>query len=436
MPDTSQLYRGLVRTAVALLPLAARFHEKLDRGHRGRRGVVDRMRAWAANHRDSSRPLAWFHAPSVGEGLQARAVIDRLRGAHSEWQVVYTWFSPSAETFGRALAVDFADYLPWDTPRLVDAALDALTPSALIFAKLDVWPELASRAAARGVPVGLVAGTVSPVSGRLGWPWRRITQPGYASLAAAGAVADADAKRLAWLGVAKERIRILGDPRFDSVLHVVERVPPDEPLLRLGAAGPLLVAGSTWPADEAVVLAAWAQVRRANPNARLILVPHEPTPSHLAGIDAAAAGLGLPKPDRLSTAPPGAACIVADSVGQLARLYGAGTMAFVGGGFGRAGLHSVLEPAAWSLPVVFGPWWQGSREAGLLRQAGAAMALPPAGAGAAARLAAIWHGWLENESARREAGERARQVVEAGRGAADRSAALVEDLVAGRRPGP
>lgn len=428
MPDTSRLYRGLVRTTVALLPLAARFDQKLGRGHRGRRGVADRMRAWADAHRDPARPLAWFHAPSVGEGLQAKAVIERLRATHPDWQVAYTWFSPSAEVFGRKLAADFADYLPWDTPALVEDALTALAPSVLVFAKLDVWPELASRAAARGIPVGLVAGTVSPVSGRLGWPWRRITWPGYASLAAVGAVAQADAERLAWLGVPIERIRVLGDPRFDSVLDVVEQVSPDEPLLRLGSAGPLLVAGSTWPADEAVVLGAWAEVRRTHPGARLLLVPHEPTATHLAGVDSAAARLGLPRPARLTGAPADAGFTVGDTVGQLARLYGAGTMAFVGGGFGRAGLHSVLEPAAWGLPVVFGPFWQSSREADLLRDAGAAMALPAAANGATARLAAIWRGWLDNETARREAGERARVVVEAGRGAAQRSAELVVGL--------
>ena len=79
---------------------------------------------------------------------------------------------------------------------------------------------------------------------------------------------------------------------------------------------------------------------------------------------------------------------------MLATLYGAGTIAYVGGGFGRAGLHSVLEPAAWGVPVVFGPRWQESRDAGLLLEAGAARALEADG-DAAGTLAELWIGWIE-----------------------------------------
>jgi 3-deoxy-D-manno-octulosonic-acid transferase len=110
-------------------------------------------------------------------------------------------------------------------------------------------------------------------------------------------------------------------------------------------------------------------------------------------------------------------------------------MAYVGGGFGRAGLHSVLEPAAWGLPVTFGPWWSNSREAGLLIEAGGAVALPPRSHGAAPRLAALWRHWIEDGSARLAAGSVALQVVRAGQGAAGRQAAMVERLVNEGRTG-
>jgi 3-deoxy-D-manno-octulosonic-acid transferase len=126
--------------------------------------------------------------------------------------------------------------------------------------------------------------------------------------------------------------------------------------------------------------------------------------------------------------------LLVDRVGLLAALYGAGTAAYVGGGFGTAGLHSVLEPAAWGLPVTFGPRWRESRDAALLLEAGAARALTRGGEAAAEELADIWCGWIERDEERRAAGERARSVVERGRGASGRSAELLAGLISSPRP--
>jgi len=431
MPATSALYRVSARLAAALVPLAGLGHDKIARSHRGRRGAVDRLVAWGRSHREPARPLVWLHAPSVGEGLQAESVLQRLRGRHPEWQFVYTWFSPSAEPLGRRFPVDVADYLPYDLPEHADGLLAALSPDVLAFSKLDLWPELATRAAAAGTRVVMVAATVSPGSGRLRWPVRQVLRPGYASLSSAGAISDDDAARLEELGVAPERIRVTGDPRFDSVVEKVGAVRPDDPLLRFGRGAVTMVAGSTWPADERVVLDAFARLHVHRPDARLILVPHEPTEAHLAPIEKSAARLGLPTPVRLSQAgDTPVPFLLVDRVGVLAALYAGAGMAYVGGGFGRAGLHSVLEPAACRIPVVFGPRWQNSRDAGLLLSAGGAESLTGFGTEETGEaLHAIWHEWLGNEARRLAEGQKAREVVERGRGAADASAALVEEAV-------
>ncbi|HET7043041.1 MAG TPA: glycosyltransferase N-terminal domain-containing protein, partial [Gemmatimonadales bacterium] len=298
MPATSLAYRALVGAARTLLPVAAWIDPKFARAHRGRAGVLDRARAWSAAGRDPARPLVWFHAPSVGEGLQAEAVMLALRAARPTWQLAYTYFSSSAEALGRRVPAEFSDYLPYDTAAAAEAMLDALRPAALVFTKLDLWPELAARAAARGVAVVLVAGTVRPGSGRLGWPARTLLQPGYAALRSVAAIDPADAVRLAALGTRPEIVRVEGDPRFDSVAAKVAAVASDDPLRRYGAGAPTLVAGSTWEGDEAILLAAFARLRTAHPEARLILVPHEPSAPHLDRIDATAARLALPHPVR------------------------------------------------------------------------------------------------------------------------------------------
>ena len=433
MPDTTWAYRGLVRAATSLLPLAASLNAKLGRAHRGRSGVLERMAAWGRSGRDPARPLAWFHAPSVGEGLQAEAVMQALRAARPAWQVAYTHFSSSAEGLARRVPADIADYLPYDTPEAAEAMLDALRPSVLVFTKLDLWPELATRAARRGVKVVLVAATVRPGSGRLGWPARSLLEPGYQALSAVAAVDPADAVRVSALGAAPGVVSIEGDPRYDSVAAKVAAVRPDDPLLRFGAGAPTLVAGSTWPDDERLLLRAFGQVLAEHPGTRLILVPHEPSPQALARVDELAALLRLPPPVRLSEATAPVPLLLVDKVGVLAALYGAGNMAYVGGGYRKAGLHSVLEPAAWGVPVLMGPRWTESRDAALLREAGAAVGLPGLlGPGDPAdTLAHTWAGWVADAGACRLAGRKGRAVVEGGLGASARSAEVVIRVVEG-----
>ena len=393
--------------------------------------------AWAATARDVTRPLLWIHAPSVGEGLQARPVIDLARAQRRDLQLAYSWFSPSAEAFARTLPVDVADVLPFDTATDACAMLDALRPAALVFSKLDVWPVLAAEAHARGVPLGLISGTLAEGSSRRGVA-RSFLREAYASLDAVGAIDERDAARLVALGVHAERISVTGDARYDQVWSRAESVDRAGPVLApLGAARPTLVAGSTWPADELPLLTAWTDVVARAPvgeRPRLIIAPHEPTPAHLHPIERWAADakltlvrLGLPGARDADV-------VLVDRVGVLGELYALADAAYVGGGFHSAGLHSVLEPAAFGVPVCFGPRHEMSRDARLLLAAGGGACV--GNATELARVTSEWlRGWLGGATPRADAGQRARSLVVGGRGAAGRSWALVEQLLARRAPG-
>src|SRR4051812_46678386 len=217
MPLLESVYAATVAALRPALPLLARGEGKLARGVRGRAGVVERMEAWAAAHRDPGRPLVWFHAASVGEGLQARAVIEALRSLRPELQLAYSWFSPSAESFGRGLGADFADYLPLDHAPTLRRALDALRPGAIVFSKYDVWPVLTRVAAERGIPLLLLSAALPAGAGRLNPAARALLRPAYARLERVGAISAADAERFAALGVSAARRSAMGDARFDQV---------------------------------------------------------------------------------------------------------------------------------------------------------------------------------------------------------------------------
>lgn len=403
---------------------------KLWRSVRARRGVVARWQDKAAAVRDPARPLIWLHAPSVGEGLQARPVAHALREAMPEAQQAYSFFSPSAEPFAASVGADLCDYLPFDAATDADALLDALQPSVLVFVKLDVWPVLVERAVRRGIPVMMLSATLAEGSGRRGAVSRALLQDAYAAMSLVGVIDASHGARLVELGVPVDRIHHTGDTRFDQVWERAQRVDCASPLLRATASDrPTLVAGSTWPADDAVLLPAWRAFVSGQPAARLIIAPHEPTAAHLAPIITWAreaslrvATLGDVESRHGADAPD---VIVVDRVGVLGDLYAHATAAFVGGGFHQAGLHSVIEPAAFGAPVLFGPGHHMSREAGLLLERRGARSVK-----SAADLTHVLHTWLDTtHTTGREAGEAARALVQAERGATARSVALVRDVL-------
>ena len=413
----------LARGAAVVVPDS---QSKFLRTLRARRGIRARYRQWGETGRDPSRPLLWMHAPSVGEGLQAQPVLELFRLRHPSAQLAYTHFSPSAASLARNLDVDFHDYLPFDTPGDARIALDALRPTALVFAKLDVWPVITREAHARGVRLGMISATLARRSSRRSRTASALLHDAYAALEAVGVVDDTDADRLVQLGVRSNTIVITGDTRYDQVWLRAQRVDRATPaLVRLRDPRTTIVAGSTWPADESVLLAAFDTLRRSGIPARLIIAPHEPTPDHVSHVidwakrfQYSAARLDDPAVDGTPD------IVVVDRVGVLGDLYALADMAFVGGGFHAAGLHSVLEPAAFGAPVIFGPRHEDSRDAGLLEQRGGGVSVS-----SDADLVRRLRLWITEPAVRREAGEYARALVRSGVGAAERSFELVERLL-------
>jgi 3-deoxy-D-manno-octulosonic-acid transferase len=245
-------------------------------------------------------------------------------------------------------------------------------------------------------------------------------------LQVAGAISSEDAERLVLLGVDRNRIKVTGDPRVDAVLETVEDALRESGGSMEPSDTNLLVAGSTWPDDETMLLTSLVAVRRDFPTARMMIVPHEPTTDHVAALEARARGLGLTVARWTGAAGSDTAVTIVDRMGMLTALYARGAVAYVGGGFGERGIHSVLEPAGWHRPVLIGPNDRGVRDARLLSLAGGLFRLPakdPAGA-----LTTQWCGWLEHPSAREIAGRRAGEALAADRGAAHRSAELLATL--------
>ncbi len=305
--------------------------------------------------------------------------------------------------------------------------LDALRPRLLVFSRADVWPELAWAALARGVPLALVGAAVSARSGRLRWPMRHAFRSLYQGFAYVGAASAPDATRLARLGVRPDVLEVTGDPRHDQVLERIPDWGTVRPLADWAAAGAVLIAGSTDPQDETLLLQTLAALGTRDPAARLLLCPHHLGPGRSGRISALAHRLGVAAATwREGPLRTDAACVIVERMGVLADLYLLGALAYVGGGLGSQGVHAVIEPAVYGLPVIMGPRGH-SADATTLLTAGGAVALPRENLTGA--LLRLWSAWLEDGPARQRAGLAARRALDSG--AAHRTAARLLELLQG-----
>jgi 3-deoxy-D-manno-octulosonic-acid transferase len=427
-------YRAAVGSARLAAPLLALGGSKIARGFAGRRRAPELLARWGEAERNPDQPVVWFHAASVGEALQAGAVIGALTELRPDLQVAFTYFSPSAEGVGRRVGAHVAGYLPWDLSGPVGRALDGVKPDVLVFTKSEVWPVLVEQAVRRGVKVAIVGAAISEDGGRTRWPASVVLHSTWPSLSLACANTEHDASRLIGLGVPEPAVRTTGDPGVDSAAQRAEETSRSSPTLTPFHAdpAPTIVAGSTWPEDEKHLLPALADVRTRVRGLRVIVAAHEPEQRRVRDLLERLSSMGwrtrtLEEVESSGSAK-GTNAVVVERVGVLAQLYSVGHVAYVGGGFGSRGVHSVLEPAAARVPVVVGPRYATTPSVRALVRAGGALAAPDR-----RRLADALTSWLGDRAAHGDAASRAFGYIEAHRGAAARTATLLDPLFA-RQP--
>lgn len=410
------IYNGMVVPAARLaLPVVSRLRPKVARGIEARRGLLERWSV-GADRLEGRSPRIWLHASSAGETLQARPLGDAIRREDPEAGLAYTYFSPSAERMaGEWDAPDVADYLPFDVADRIARLLDLLAPDAIVLVGAELWPNLVWEAHDRGVPLTQACCRLGPGSGRAGLLGRALARDLYPRFTAIGAVADSDAEAVIEMGATAEAVSVTGDTRVDATLARVASAGRSP--IRIPRERAVVVAGSTWPRDDAVVLDAVARLREEGRDVVAIVAPHEPTEEALGRLESEAAGRGLAttRLGALADAPEAGtpAVVLVDRVGILYRLYAGAAAAYVGGGFDGA-VHNTMEPAAQGAPVAIGPDHGAPHEVGALRARGGLVEVETG-----EQLAEAWRGWLEDPSA----GRAARNAIERLGGATGRTLA-------------
>ena len=334
-------FAGILASAV--LHLVAPFNRKARLIINGRRMTAERLCAL-----QKDRPVAWFHASSLGEFEQGRPLMEALRREHPEYQILLSFFSPSGYTVRHDYdGADVVVYLPSDRQPSVSRFLELAHPDLAIFIKYDCWPTMLYALSNRGIPTYLVSAIFRrdqlffrPWGG---WYLRLL------SLFRHLFVQDEASKELLReFGV--ENVSVTGDTRFDRVFEIAEEAKdiPEASCLE----GRVLVAGSTWPEDEELLL---PYFNRASQDFKLIIAPHEIHEEHLRSIEAklqrpSVRYTALQRGERVEHYD----CLIIDCFGLLSSIYRYGRYAYVGGGFGRS-VHNTLEAAVYGIPVFFGP---------------------------------------------------------------------------------
>ena len=363
----------------------------------------------------------WLHGASVGEARIVSTLAAELRRRQPERPIAVSAQTPGGRSqLPSPPLVDGAFYLPLDFRSIVRRALQGLSPGVLALVETELWPNLLHACALQGVPTVMLNARLS--ESRMG-RYRRLRAlygPLISAMARIGAQSEADAERLIALGAAPGRVEVTGNLKYDLPSPDLTR---EEVRLRHGIAPnrSVLVAGSTAPAEDGIVLDAFTELLQDRPDLLLILAPR-----HLDRVESLAREIAARQRSlrRLSQqAVPGESheILLVDRFGCLNEMYVAADVVFVGGSLAPIGGHNMLEPASAGRPVLFGPHTENFLEpAQALVDAGGALRLQNAEQ-LAPRVAELF-----GDPERREhIGRAALTLVEQDRGALDRSVRIL-----------
>jgi 3-deoxy-D-manno-octulosonic-acid transferase len=347
------LFLVLYRAGIAVTAL---WNPKARAWQRGRKQQWERLHQAIPPLRPGQQRY-WMHCASLGEFEQGRPVLEALRARDKDGVIVLSFFSPSGyEVRKNYEGADVICYLPMDGAAAARKFLAIVSPTVAFFVKYEFWHYYLKELAQRQVPTVLVSGAFRRDQAFFKW-WGGFFREMLFRFQVLTVQDAGSLQLLRGIGLG-EKAFFTGDTRYDRVIQIADTA-HDLPLIEtFRGLDKLIVAGSTWPEDERMLKAAWSSPPEGW---KLVLAPHEIDRPHLDAIKALFGSECIFYSEfRPDTA---ARILVIDNIGMLSSLYRYGEIACIGGGFNRGGIHNVLEPAVFGLPVLMGPEYQKFTEA-------------------------------------------------------------------------
>lgn len=338
-------YNFLIAAYGVVIRLASLFNAKAAKFIKGRRGLPQ---LWQTHFAGNERPVAWFHAASLGEFEQGRPVIEAFKHRYPGHLIFITFFSPSGyEQRSEDPVGDLITYLPLDTPSHARQLLDIAKPSVIFFIKYEFWYHYLHQAAKKNIPLYCISALFTP---------DHIFFKGHGGLHRKmlgffNHIFVQNQKSLDLLQRIKiHTASISGDTRFDRVVKTLT-APERYPLIEdFKGESQVMVIGSSWPSDMQYLNKV---INEDKSGTKFIIAPHEVHAQSIAGLRRGLTGdpvcITQDSPERIKEA----SVLIIDTIGMLSSVYQYGDFAYIGGAFGD-GLHNILEAVTFGLPVIFG----------------------------------------------------------------------------------
>jgi len=391
---------------VLAIRLASLFNRKAKLWIQGRKGIFKRLRETI----DPNADIAWFHAASLGEFEQGRPVIEAFRQKYPHYKILLTFFSPSGYEYRKNYpGADYIFYLPIDTSRNARRFVEITHPKIAVFIKYEFWSNYLRFLHQNGTRIFSISAIFRRKSGFFsklyGRRYRRLLDY-FEHIFVQNEISR---RRLHVVGI--DNVTVAGDTRFDRVYDIAMQAKVIPLLESFASDGkPVFIAGSTWPADEELII----ELMNQSPKTKFVIAPHEIHEDRIEKLIHSTKRKAIRYTKQAPDADISSAeILIIDTIGVLSSAYRYGRYAYIGGGFG-VGIHNTLEAATFGLPLSFGPNYKKFQEAVDLISMGGATSIITFN-----ELQNWFISLRDDETEYNLASERCREYIEKGRGATD-----------------
>ena len=343
--------------ASQLVKVLALFSPKIKLFVNGRKTVFETLSA-KINPDDQT---IWFHAASLGEYEQGLPVMERIKQEFPKHKIVLTFFSPSGYEVRKSNTIsDVTVYLPLDTKSNAQEFLKLVHPNLVFFIKYEYWPNYLNELKKANIKTYLISGIFREKQALFKW-YGGFYRNALKTFDYFFVQNESSKKLLQSLDY--QNVKISGDTRFDRVASILSRDNSLDFIAQFKNNTTTIVIGSSWPKDENLLV---NFINQADANVKFIIAPHNIKSEQISNLQSQITKSTVLFSEKEGNDLTEFQVFIIDTIGILTKIYSYADIAYVGGGFGNPGVHNILEPATFGVPIVVGPNYSHFAEANAL----------------------------------------------------------------------
>ena len=340
------LYNIITLLANLLLKLVALFSPKMKLFVDGRKTVFQTL----TDKIQTSDKTIWFHAASLGEYEQGLPVIEAIKQQFPSHKIIVTFFSPSGyEVRKNNIVADVTVYLPLDTISNAKEFIELVHPEMAFFIKYEYWPNYLNELKKQQIKTYLISGILRENQAFFKW-YGGFYRNALKTFDYFFVQNESSKKLLQSIGF--HNVKVSGDTRFDRVVSILERDNALDFIEQFKDNKTTIVIGSSWPKDESLLV---NYINQSSDNVKFIIAPHNIKSEQIQELKNAISKKTILFSEKDNVDLSNSEVFLIDTIGILTKIYSYADIAYVGGGFGNPGVHNILEPATFGVPVVIGP---------------------------------------------------------------------------------